>query len=468
MTESTAPPPAWIMDARKQPAPNNEPPQRTRVWQPESRIAGYIKGSVKLEEMVSREKLIRPEQRHNRRVFKALINDDDEPASATFVKSKNRSVISRCPSSSTKTSTSLSRVGSVLPHQQLTTDDLTRTIVEKNEHITALRDQLEALRSCARLEQLPKGGNEHSSLRAVLERLLECLLDMLTNLRHNDEHDERMAQFVVAVERERENVLRSVDALCQANTRKDDELRQMSGEHEQVRSHLQKLLQDKGGPSSEERRLCAHNIDLLQRLRTYEEKYQKATEELRNLSRLAESVHKHIDAEKEAFNKRSKEHRKNIEDLHSSYRCLEEKKEEAEKRLMQIVKTHADEVAQLREQKEESVASVQQLKNEVQRVKSVEQRLQVENAALVAQLEEERQQNERIRDEIKRIIEEKEALETDLADRGTSDADDPVQRTVENVKMTSFAEQESQWHQLKRCFYKTVKRAGILPDDDVR
>lgn len=448
------------MDAHK-PAPPNEPPQRAKVWQPQSRIAGYIKGSVKLEEMVSREKLVRPEHRHNRPVFKALINDDDEPASATFVKCRNRSAISRCPSSSTKTS-SLSRAGSVPTHQQLTADDLTRTIVEKNEHITALRDQLEALRSCARLEQLPEGGAEHNSLRVVLERMLECLLDMLGNLRHHDEHDERMAQFVAAVERERENVLRSVDALCRANSRKDEELRQMSGEQAQMRTHLQQLMLGKGGPSVEERRLCARNTDLVLRLRGYEQKYEKATEELRNLSSLAESVRKHIDAEKKAFDERTMEHKKSIDDLKLSYSKLVEEKE---KRLAQLAKTHADEMAELRRQRAESVASVQQLRDEVQRVTSAEQRLQAENDALQVHLERVRQENEQIRDEIEHLKREKEALDTES--KGTSDTDDPVRWNVNNEKMT-FIEQDTQWQQLKRCLRNTVKRAGILTDDDVR
>lgn len=490
-TESITQSSAWIMDAHKQQTPNNELPQRTKAWKPQSRIAGYIKGSVKLEEMVSREKLVRPEHRHNRRAFMALVNDDDEPNCAnTLFKSKSRfsetrrstevhrSTTSRCPSTSTKTSTSLSRAGSVHPHQQLTTDDLTRTIIEKNEYITALREQLDKLRSCARVETLPQAGAEpmdgiiaHHSLRVVLERMLECLLDMLTNLRHYDEHDERMAQFVATVERERENVLRSVDALCQANARKEDELRQMSGEQTALRERLQQLQKDIGFSREERRQSVRHNI-LQQKLRVYEEMYRKATDEVRHLSSLTESVRKHIDAQKEAFNERAavyrkqtEEHEKCVQNLQTSCSSLKEKKEEAEKKLAQIEKEHADEVARLRKKYEGSIAV---LETDTQKLEEEKRQMQAEQAELEEQLRRARQENEEISSDIKRLREEKEALERDLAERERSDTDEIVQRPVENDKMTSFAKQESQWHELKERFFKTVLRAGIAQDDDVR
>ncbi len=400
------------MDAlKKSPSRGHQP--TLRVWQPRSRIAGYIKGEVKLEDIVRGDKLVKPEHRHNKRAFLLHLNEEcSRKTGDAKAGSRNSSRICRCPSSA---QTSASEV--TVPD----TDHSIQKNADKSEQISRLQRQIETIRDCVHKTEVQEGED----VETAVSTLLDCLVNLSTALRNVDATDDRIAAFANRVQRERQRwftfatslqdevgVLRNLNENLQiSNNKRDECMHAITGENTRLQTkfstlqtEFERLRECNEKMTSVYESIIANKNDTIRRneklrdgIAEYERVYEKTAKELSQLSELSDRVRLQFEIEKRELDaanlttcQQVAELEEKIRKLEDECRTLENSKCEMKSRAAEIEKRHQSEIQTLKEANDKYVKSLtletSSLEREVTQLRDDERSLRQENDNLRATL----------------------------------------------------------------------------------
>ncbi|XKL69472.1 hypothetical protein PGB90_007241 [Kerria lacca] len=361
-----------------------KPPEKsikTRKWQPQSRIADYIKGKVKLEDIISKDKIVRPQDRHNKQAFLPPLNNKEiilrtvrkkRPVRKCSPPQLNR-VCTKINSSITLTEPSLTNESLVTSRtdrfqststktfntaetteprcQQTNVEQLARTLVEKNQEIAKLKEKIENFRDFVHLDMASHGDEVNEDVLSIVGRLFDRLVNISTNLQYTDTKDEEVLAFLANIERERRrwysfstNIMEDIQtlklknqSLCVSNAEKDCRLNETTAMNTKLKFKLTALekefqmeqatknqLEITSKTITEKIKIAREqNNKLRNNLCHYEQKFSSAVDELSKLGKLGDRVRNEFEIKKLAFEELNAKQHARVHQLEKTITDLE-------------------------------------------------------------------------------------------------------------------------------------------------
>lgn len=485
------------MDRRNQ-QPSRDRSSFTQSWKPQSRIAGYINGTAKLEDIYNTDKIVKPQDRHNKRTFH---HQNLSPANRNTIPAAQRAAKPRASKSSSKATTAPrpddsanTLPGSVSVHSQGDTSSQScassvkagsaratsvsssmravneQLLTEKDEEIAALKDRVEhLLRSLTPPDRDSATADDVTALVDNLFRSLAGAFDAIAHCRA-DMTDERVEQTLAHMEQSRDHwytlaggLSKAVNALHESgqqlrtsNADLDEQLARLRSENATLKLKVAELQAQTDGAeamrhqldvmAANEDAIRVENERLLGQIRELEQRHKRAKDEITGCLELHERIEKDTQT-KENVSERFAARLKQLE---------------SDKNEMQM------ELRRYRDELTAAEAENAHLKEEPRMLQQRLRRLQDDNEKYQKLLLEVNSQYQRLRGDFEHLQNQKRRLEGTLDEwkQTESNLDTSWTTAIGRLRMM-FDEEKSYSKMLMRSLEETALKAKILNENEI-